>query len=757
MRKTFSANRLHSRKARGKHAEPELPKQQSQSLRAYHSDISLAPGGNAVSNLRGAGGSATKSDAPGSTEDLRRSSSLLNDIYDPEPHTSAELIGAAEVLEALVNEQSVMGHSLRRSSRNLREKSLSSGSGTSQEGVMKLVYGTMKYLPYIDTLLLKTQFLVYHTEFLNHLSLAKVLFYDLMKYHFNFHQYPGIIYSDAEEKSLSEEILKALDMAVRGFGVKLSAAYARIRIQQRAQGETPKDMMEHVLSEGDREKEYMAVEMPKCIRTTLPRQQVMTELSQIPSTLPTPNIIPDPTFSDLLVTTPIRLNEIKHHDYFATGQLILCDKPSFLIPRLIEELHAEEAEDLGAKDAVDRKVPKRILCTRASTGMHLATLPNVEKVWIVEGREGKLEALKQKIHALGLRKVEIVDRPFGSVASDDPGMDSVDTIILEPPTTLSSIVDKMFWLQTEEEFPPEQPSPKDLLALHKVQVELLLHSLTFNSVQRIVYQTRSVMKEENEDVVDEALSAVNKKLEMINNPGNSPEGVPGVRPPGSWALHTVLPFIPISLSQPYEREENIKLAPSQTSNGIFLSCLTFVPTPPRPVTPPPVDPLAVVTEEVIEQPRRRRRRVKKEGDVGKKPGGGRLAKALRDSVNRLAIPKGVSASQPTLISDRRKSKKCKPGESTDDERDVAPETESDSEIPETQTKNGITSEEPDDGPTNLSVYGLNPKRFYAPREQAYTALRNHVGFTRSLMDLASGRSNSVMRWTYPVPNPTPWK
>ncbi|KAH6571810.1 hypothetical protein BASA60_006987 [Batrachochytrium salamandrivorans] len=110
--------------------------------------------------------------------------------------------------------------------------------------VLKLVYGTMKFLPYIDQILVKTQFLVFNNQFLDHLALIKVLLYDLMKYHYEYTRYPGIQYdlpddTTAEDQEYQQNCVytvRQMDEALRAFQVKLGAAYARLRIEKRASG-----------------------------------------------------------------------------------------------------------------------------------------------------------------------------------------------------------------------------------------------------------------------------------------------------------------------------------------------------------------------------------------------------------------------------------------------------------------------------------------------------------------------------------------
>ena len=71
------------------------------------------------------------------------------------------------------------------------------------------------------------------------------------------------------------------------------------------------------------------------------------------------------------------------------------------------------------------------------------------------------------------------------------------------------------------EFPNEQYSLKDLYSLKRQQISILKHSFKFPKVNIVMYMTRSVHPEENEQVVTEVLERY------------------GI----DWELSCVLPFI----------------------------------------------------------------------------------------------------------------------------------------------------------------------------------------------------------------------
>lgn len=70
----------------------------------------------------------------------RKSHPLLDDLDDPNPHTYAELLLAAETLESIVAEGVLVGATVRR----FKGGTKGGEGGGMSDRVLKLVYGTMK-------------------------------------------------------------------------------------------------------------------------------------------------------------------------------------------------------------------------------------------------------------------------------------------------------------------------------------------------------------------------------------------------------------------------------------------------------------------------------------------------------------------------------------------------------------------------------------------------------------------------------------
>ncbi|KAJ1556677.1 hypothetical protein HK096_011309 [Nowakowskiella sp. JEL0078] len=172
---------------------------------------------------------------------------------------------------------------------SLKDGNENTNEGDAGEKVLRLVYGTMKYLPYIDTILVKTQFL-----FLNHLGLVKIFIFELMKRQFDFldcvsfhalqesrlnlrenktdssnnsstKTLPEIISETSfssipefEAFDLMNELVRDLYNALHSHKTKLSAAFARIRIEHKAAGKDKREQLENILPIEIRKREEVA-------------------------------------------------------------------------------------------------------------------------------------------------------------------------------------------------------------------------------------------------------------------------------------------------------------------------------------------------------------------------------------------------------------------------------------------------------------------------------------------------------------------
>ncbi|KAG5461644.1 MAG: S-adenosyl-L-methionine-dependent methyltransferase, partial [Olpidium bornovanus] len=482
--------------------------------------------------------------------------------------TDEEYISASQLLENVVSESQ---------SRRLKVITLPGGKQVVnlfenkdreyKERAYELVYGTMKYLGVIDTILVKTQFLVYNSQFLDSLCLVKVMLYELMRWNFDYSKRMGIRYVFKSSEN-PVQVVVDLAEALRRHQTKLAAAFARIRIEKHASGRNPKEQMENILPEDVRRKESAAVEMPKTMRVNTlkcsqeevmaflvdagyPVQNAGVNVGSVGYDAPDP-IKPDDGFDDLLEVSAKLAHQLKSSPLVAEGLLVPQDKASFF-----------GAQQLAAKLRENPRLT--IMEVGAASGTktcHLAALMSNEgKIFAVEDRKARVLALKTKLKTCGVKSwsrpicwiagsvhVEIFEENFLSLNPSDNRFRDVSVIVVEPPSSGTAIVDKLEYLLEEEEFPFEEYSGKDFEVLQRNQKRLLQHAFEFASVQCVVYITRSTKTEENEEIVSEALET------------------------SAFDLQAVLPGVHTNNKVHAGYDECLKLEPTTDANGIFIAC-----------------------------------------------------------------------------------------------------------------------------------------------------------------------------------------
>ncbi|KAI8610454.1 S-adenosyl-L-methionine-dependent methyltransferase [Chytriomyces sp. MP71] len=681
----------------------------------------------------------------------RKPHPLLDDLENG-PHSYAELLFGAETLENIAAEGAYAGATMRR----YKEGKIQQGALGREmtDRILRMVYGTMKYLPYIDTILVKTQFLVYNNQFLNHLGLVKVMMFDLMKCHFDLQIFPGVDYAAAhsEMEEQRAEIVKDLEDSLRHFQVKMAAAFARVRIERRASGTTAQEMLENILPEDVREKEHLAVEMPKMVRINFlktNKNQVAEELRlagfKVRLTKPTefytfPTdaddcITVDDMFSDFLVIPTALFSDIKSSPILTEGKLIFQDKASAYGIRHLTTLIAET---------------DKIIDTRAGCGInssYLASLmKNKGKVFAFESRPSRIQSLKLRLENQRVKNVEVIEDDF--VASDamDPKFSEVTTIIIEPPNSGTAIVDKLGYLLQEEEFPNDMQSQKDISSLRRRQTNMLKHAFTFPSVNTILFVTRTLNGEENEATVNEFLD-MNKE---------------------DWELNCVLPDIIVTRDYDWEIEDCLKIKPTNTGNGVFVACFTrIVTSESESEADTAAQDLANLALNDADKKgplkRKKKKKTKAAADApapGKRhsfkkmnsesrdsllslsgPGAAKLPKSLEVSVNRLSVPRKPSF----LIDDervapvRRVRKVAILRHDSKGLQDEEAEVETEEEEQERKERQAALD-------MDISIFGVSLKKFYEPRVHAIREIK--------IQHIEPAVPN---RWRYPVPNPRPWK
>jgi len=566
---------------------------------------------------------------------------------------------------------------------------------------------------------------------------------------------------DLDVKGLSEEnckLIQKMEAALKAHEVKLAAAFARIRIERKANGDNLTEQLENILPQEVRNKENSASEMPKYFRINTLKQtkdQVFNALIKMGYTITkAPNEQEQITVDN---DNPTSEMNVLYYDMDLDDVIDVpaCNYDDLLNSYLVEEsilIPQDKASCLGPHHILDI-IPDNmdIIDTIAGNGTrtsHLAALfKNTRKIFIFEKSLAKAEELKTKFIAQGVKNVEILCTDFLLTDPKDEKFSNVGAIICEPRSIGNAIVDKLGYMMQESDFPNEEYSKKDITLLRKNAENIINHALKFPSTKSVTFISRTVGKDDNEAIISHILEAENN-IEKFE-------------------LQCVLPNFYNETNYDYEFTECLKLRPNKFRNGIYIACIA----PSQQMTNPEKELLENGEDSdenqegnmtknsslTLEQNMKIKKKKKLKSKVNKNIKNATSTTSLRERKRRELFDS---------ITDLKSTESlAKEGDGMNSNLSLSGKKKSKSKKKLTTSKNNLnTSKEITDslvnmaghggnlnkpGPEkidmdNLWIYGYsiaNLQRFYAPQYDAEKKLNKKNAYNHK----------------YPIPNPNPWK
>ncbi|XP_072209714.1 28S rRNA (cytosine-C(5))-methyltransferase [Excalfactoria chinensis] len=202
----------------------------------------------------------------------------------------------------------------------------------------------------------------------------------------------------------------------------------------------------------------------------------------------------DPHLPELLVFPP----QTDFHDnrLYTSGHIILQDKASCLPAFLLSPSAGSHVIDACAAPG--------------NKTSHLAAiLQNKGHIFAFDVDTKRLATMNTMLTRAGVTSFKLAQQDFLTVDPHDPKYSKVKYILLDPSCSGSGMVAR---LPLEE----AAPSAERLQALSGFQRRILSHALRFPALQRLVYSTCSVHREENEDVVHAVLQEQGSAFRLVN-------------------------------------------------------------------------------------------------------------------------------------------------------------------------------------------------------------------------------------------------
>eukprot|EP01065_Artemidia_motanka_P001239 TRINITY_DN10574_c0_g1_i1.p1 TRINITY_DN10574_c0_g1~~TRINITY_DN10574_c0_g1_i1.p1 ORF type:complete len:546 (+),score=189.08 TRINITY_DN10574_c0_g1_i1:84-1721(+) len=265
----------------------------------------------------------------------------------------------------------------------------------------------------------------------------------------------------------------------------------------------------------------------------------------------------DPLVPDLLVFPPSAKFPLVKHPTVFRGEAIIQDKASCL-PACVA-MHRLPMVSILDPAAADGSRKATVGTTRVGTILDATAAPGNktsflcamagkgQKVIAVERDPARAQTLRERLDKLSAH-AEVIEGSFMELKPED--FTNVECLVLDPSCSGSGMLSRIL-KEEKDEARVEQ--------LADFQKCMLQHAMSFPGVRRVVYSTCSVHKEENEEVIRDALSA---------------------QPEGKWKLADVMPGVWKTRGLPIMQDGEfcVRCDPAKDfTQGFFLACLERVP------------------------------------------------------------------------------------------------------------------------------------------------------------------------------------
>ncbi|XP_013926435.1 PREDICTED: probable 28S rRNA (cytosine-C(5))-methyltransferase [Thamnophis sirtalis] len=208
---------------------------------------------------------------------------------------------------------------------------------------------------------------------------------------------------------------------------------------------------------------------------------------------------------DLLIFPP--QSDLHENQLYQAGHIILQDKASCLPAFVLNPTPGSQVIDACAAPG-------------NKTSQLAAIMKNKGRIFAFDLDAKRLATMSTMLVRAGVACHELAHQDFLATDPTDSKYSKVRYILLDPSCSGSGMVNRL----AEEE---STSLPNRLQALAGFQRKMLAHALQFPALQRLVYSTCSVHKEENEDVVQDVLEQEGSAFRLVEVlPSWTPRGLP---------------------------------------------------------------------------------------------------------------------------------------------------------------------------------------------------------------------------------------
>ena len=259
-----------------------------------------------------------------------------------------------------------------------------------------------------------------------------------------------------------------------------------------------------------------------------------------------PGAQPDADIPHLFVL-PLRSPSFGQHQRVQDGCLIIQDKASCFPSQLLADAWIG-GDVIDACAAPGNKTSHVAACLQEKVGIGG---PSPGTIYAFDKNPRRAELLAQRMKVAGATKVQVQNADFLELDVHDPRYANVGAVLLDPSCSGSGVARDL------NRHNDEGDTADRLLKLRTFQLQALLKAFSFPAVQLVLYSTCSVHREENEDVVAEALASVAATGWMLDAPARL----------SSWKRRGLAH--PALTAQ--QSHQLIRCAPEDGLNGFFVA------------------------------------------------------------------------------------------------------------------------------------------------------------------------------------------
>ncbi|XP_028310676.1 putative methyltransferase NSUN7 [Gouania willdenowi] len=433
-----------------------------------------------------------------------------------QPPSDEVYLQAAAIFQQLQTEKPVKNQLLHYG-KNTESPPLGNEDKPGEEEAYQLAFLTLKYQDLLENMIEDSCF--HSTQHISSdlLPLAMVMLFDFQERKFVLHSKKG------QQDGVQE--VRELEKSLQMCKTKLAASLARCRVKLRLQS------VSCFLSDPVRTKQHRAKSLPiyawiNTLKTSIEEvceALLITGLRQAEkiTDLHEGTFCRDPLCSDTLVFASDLNGPLKHSSITTSHILNIQDRSVCLAVSVLSPLLFDKGDVLvvGSFSAV--------------TLIHVAMAASVRSGRVLvcgaDHTPAQVEEMKDLLKEEDIRNVRIHSHAFYSLSEWDSSVQRLKVILVLPRCSCSALSDPVPTIYREHgdwDLLPDlchgSLSRSKLHSLSNQQARLLGHAVSFPKVQTVVYCTRSVCSEENEQLVKRVLEKMHTPPKLLPFRVNGP-------------------------------------------------------------------------------------------------------------------------------------------------------------------------------------------------------------------------------------------